>query len=112
MEITTLSDWLNKLLKVEDPWQILKIEHQEKLSVVDIYLGFKRGSTFACPDCKTLCKVHDCKEHRIRHLDCFNYRSYLNVKVPRVKCATHGVKVIEQLPWGHTGKHYSFFLNS
>ena len=112
MEIKSLNDWLDKLLKVEAPWEILKIDHQEKLSVVDIHIGFKRGSKFSCPQCATLSKIHDSSEHRIRHLDCFNYRSYLNVKVPRIKCETHGVKVIEHLPWGHTGKHYSFFLKS
>lgn len=30
METNTLNDWLNKLIKIESPWQILKIDYQEK----------------------------------------------------------------------------------
>jgi transposase len=101
---------IGRLLQVTRPWEITAIEPQYRNKVIDIQIGFERGSKFPCAECGALCHVHDSTLHRIRHLDMFEYRCYLNVKVPRTKCLVHGVKVIKELPWGHTGSHYSFFL--
>lgn len=110
MKIEDINTGLGRLLNVEKPWYITGVDLQHKNKVVDISIGFERGSQFSCSVCEKLCNVHDSKEHRIRHLDWFEYRSYLNIKVPRTKCAEHGVKVIRQLPWGYTGSHFSFFF--
>ncbi len=103
---------LSKMLTVSAPWLVGEVEVQHKNKVVDIYIGYERGAQFPCPVCGASSKVHDSNMHRIRHLDWFEYRSYLNIKVPRTKCEIHGVKVIAELPWGHTGSHFSFFLKS
>ncbi len=112
MQIEDLNNGLSLLLSVEAPWKIARINSQPKNKVVDIEIGFIRGSEFPCAICQKPCKVHDSSIHRIRHLDWFEYRCYLNVKVPRTKCETHGVKVIESLPWANTGGHFSFFLKN
>jgi len=112
MKIEDINQGLGVLLSIEHPWQLGEIEVQHKNKVIDISISYERGSSFACSSCGKLCSVHDSKIHRIRHLDWFQYRSYLNIKVPRTKCVEHGVKVIKQLPWGHTGSHFSFFLKN
>jgi len=112
MQLTDINAGLGLLLELSAPWQIVSTEIQHKNKVVDIFIDYERGSMFPCPMCGKECKAHDCRGHRMRYLNWFDYRSYLNVKVPRVKCAEHGIKVISQLPWGHTGSHFSFFLNS
>jgi transposase len=112
METTELKEFYGQLLKIEAPWKLSKMKFDDKIGLVDIYIDYDKGSEFSCSVCNKSCKVHDSSIHRIRHLNCFQYRSYLNVKVPRTKCSEHGVKVIESLPWGHTNKHFSFFLNS
>ncbi len=110
MQINDLNKGLSSLLSVNAPWQLVSINSQPKNKVVDIFIGFVRGSEFPCPCCEKSCKVHDSKEHRIRHLDWFEHRCYLNVRVPRTRCSEHGVKVIESLPWASTSGHFSFFL--
>jgi transposase len=112
MKMEDIQQGLSKMLLVEQPWILQEIEVHNAAKVVDIHISYERGTQFNCPDCNQSCPVHDSRVHRIRHLDWFNYRCYLNVKVPRVKCDTHGVKVISTLPWGHTGSHFSFFLRS
>jgi hypothetical protein len=110
MQIDDLNKGLSSLLSVNAPWKITSINTQPKNKVVDIFIGFIRGSEFQCPCCQKSCKVHDSTEHRIRHLDWFEHRCYLNVRVPRTRCSEHGVKVIESLPWASTSGHFSFFL--
>jgi transposase len=110
MQLEDINKGLGALLNVASPWQITTVDVQHQNKVVDIFIGYARGSEFGCPLCGKLSKVHDSRSHRIRHLNWFEYRSYLNVKVPRVKCPEHGTRVISSLPWGHTGSHYSFFL--
>lgn len=112
MKIEDINKGLWALLNVQKPWQIVSVDLQQKNKVLDIFIEYERGSMFACSACGKMCKVHDSSVHRIRHLNWFEYRSYLNVKVPRITCAEHRVKVISTLPWGHTGSHFSFFLNS
>lgn len=112
MKLEDINEGLGKLLSVFLPWQIGDIELQHTNKVIDITITYERGSKFPCSQCGKICKVHDGKVHRIRHLDWFEYRSYLNVKVPRTRCEEHGIRVIKSLPWGHTGSHFSFFLKN
>ncbi len=110
MELTNLSDALKELLAVSEPWQLGKINLQRKNKVVDVFVNFKKGSKFICSSCGKECKVYDTNERRWRHQDLFEYRCYLNIKVPRTDCSLCGVKVINQVPWGRINSHYSFFF--
>lgn len=110
MKLDAIEIGLSKLLQVEKPWVIKSINLQPKNKVIDIVIDYERGSVFPCCECGELCKVHDGSYHRIRHLDWFEYRSYLNIKTPRTKCEKHGVRVIDKLPWGNTGSHFSFLF--
>lgn len=49
---------------------------------------------------------------RIRHLDLFDYRCYLNIKTPRLKCKRDGVKVAHVDKWSRKGGHYSLKFDS
>jgi transposase len=110
MELKDINEGLGAMLKVDPPWKITAIDVQPANEVVDIHIDYDRGAMFECPECGQRCKVHDSRRHRIRHLDWFQYRCYLNIQVPRVKCKDHGVKVVSNLPWGYTGSHFSFFF--
>jgi transposase len=107
-----LHEALKSLLTLEYPWEITSVDVQSKVSVVDVYISYIRGSEFKCPECGNECKVHDSVNKRVRHLDLFQYRCYLNYKVPRVNCQTHGVKTFTNLPLVRSKSHFSFFLNS
>lgn len=78
--------------------------------VIDIYINYERGGKFDCPVCRKLCGVHDSSYRRWRYLDWFEYRCYLNIKIPRVKCEEDGVLVINSIPWGRMNSHYSYML--
>ena len=100
-------DGLGVLLGVKSPWILKKIDIQHHTQVIDVYIEYERGAKFECPNCGELCKVYDGNIKRIRHLDLFDYRCYLNIKVPRISCNKDGVKVVHSTPWNHGGNHYS-----
>ncbi len=102
----------SRVLKVGSPWRIKEVKIFDRNRVVDVYIDYEEKSSFSCSECGKVCKVHDSSYRRWRYLDFFDYRCYLNVKVPRTKCDTHGVRVIEKTPWGRMGSHYSFLFEA
>lgn len=110
MENNTLLEALSKMLAIEKPWYIESTKIQKTTKVVDIDISFERGSKFKCSQCSKECNVYDSNHRRIRHLDIFDFRCYLNVKVPRVKCDDHGVKTIGATALFRQGSHYSYLL--
>lgn len=95
------------LIGVQYPWIISEVKTQPQNKVVDVFIKFEKGSSFHCPVCGELCPVYDSVEKRVRYLDLFDYRCYLNIKVPRVNCPKCGVKTSHSDNWSRPGSHYS-----
>jgi transposase len=76
---------------------------------MDITLDFKTGSRFPCPICGTVSPVHDTKQRRWRCLDFFQHKAFLNAPVPRIKCGTCGVKLID-VPWAPLGGRFTLLF--
>ena len=112
MEITNFTDALSVLLEVEKPWVLTKIDLHPKNKVIDVFIDFKKGSTFSCMQCDELCSVHDSSFRRIRHLDIFEFQCYLNIRMPRIKCKEHGIKTIRSTKLFRDGSHYTFLLEN
>src|SRR5665648_958485 len=74
-------------LNIEDPWFIKNIEFAHESNQLDIWIDFKVGSKFDCPICnKPGCTAYDSKEKTWRHLNFFQYKTYLHCRVPRAEC--------------------------
>lgn len=112
MEIKDIFKALGLMVEIEEPWYLSKVELQKATKVVDLHIDFKRGSTFKCPSCESINKVHDSSIRRIRYVDWFDYRCYLNIRIPRVSCADHGVLTLDNLPWMRSNSQYSYKLES
>ncbi len=70
-------------LNIEPPFFIKDIRFDMERNRLDIYIDFKRGSTFIYNG--EVCKAYDTKEKQWRHLNFFEYKCYLNARVPRIK---------------------------
>lgn len=104
----TIAEVLTKILTVSSPWEIDKVEVHEPTKTVNVFIHFQKGSKFSCPKCDSACSVYDSKYRVYRHLDICDYRCYLNVKIPRVQCKEHGIKVISKHTFGRQNSHFSF----
>lgn len=83
-------------MNVEEPWQITNIKFDSTYEKLDIWLDFKRGSKFPCPKCgEPNCSAYDTKEKVLRHINYFQYTTYLHWRIPRVKCENCGILQIK-----------------
>lgn len=100
-------------LGITPPWEVEGVEFTKENKRLDIKIGFRRGATFACPVCGTAAPVHDTSEKTWRHLNFFQFETYLTARVPRVMCpnADHGVKQIP-VPWARSGSGFTLLFEA
>lgn len=99
-------------MNIEDPWNIKDINFDLELKQLDIWIDFKKGSKFPCPECSgENCSVHDTLEKVWRHLNFFEYKTYIHCRVPRVKCGDCGVHLIE-VPWARKQSGFTFLMDA
>jgi transposase len=71
-------------------WRVVECRFEGEPKRLELRLEHVRGQHFECPQCGTLCGVHDTIERHWRHLNFFQYRCELVAKVPRTWCHTDG----------------------
>ncbi len=104
-----------KALALEDPWHVTDV----KFTPVDtawkmelhITIDFTKGAKFPCPvdGCGKMCDVHDTVAKSWRHLNFFQYRTYIHARVPRVTCNDHKVKMVS-VPWARPGSGFTLLF--
>lgn len=84
-------------LGIAPPWYVKAAEFSKDSGQLDLYLDFQRGAHFHCPSCGAEgAKPYDTTEGAWRHLNFFQYATYLHARVPRVQCPREcGVKLVE-----------------
>jgi transposase len=96
-----------QLLLLDDNWDVKSVQlSAEKKRVV---IGLEHvGESVICPECSASCSLKDhAPERRWRHLDTMQFETILEARVPRVNCASCGVKTAA-VPWA--AKHSRFTL--
>ena len=58
----------------------------------------RRGHAVPCPECGVPCGARDARERTWRHLDIWQFRTYVHCAVPRTDCPEHGVRTV-LMPW-------------
>ena len=58
----------------------------------------RRGHAIPCPECGVPRGVHDTRERTWRHLDIWQFRTYVRRSVPRTDRPGHGVRTVP-VPW-------------
>lgn len=107
MELT--NDFFNLISDFGDDWVITKVEADHKKKEAYIYLKYSNAKYYD-PETEEEVALYDHSKERIwRHLDIWDYSTYIVSKVPRVSCRDGGVK---QIKLGWSGSHnrhtYSF----
>jgi len=86
-----------------------RVELREATQEVDVRVAAATGTTFGCPQCAAVSPVYDHVERRWRHLDTCQFRTLLCARVPRVRCATHGVTTV-RVPWAEPGSRFTLLF--
>lgn len=104
-------DLFGLALGLVSPWYIEKVEFDAPNKRLDLFLDFKRGSRFPCPECGEPSPVHDTTERTWRHLDFFQHKAYLTARVPRTCCPKCGVKQVA-VPWARPGSGFTLLFEA
>src|SRR5437773_5211542 len=96
-----------RILGIEGPWQVERVELQLKEGEVHVYLTHQDNREWACAECGVLCPLYDHQpERQWRHLDTCQYRTILHAKPPRSQCPEHGVRVVK-LSWAEASSRFT-----
>ncbi|MDF2962879.1 MAG: hypothetical protein K0S39_4614 [Paenibacillus sp.] len=81
-------------LQVEAPWELKEILFNDKKQAWTLYMDFERGAELICPVCGTSAKAYDAQLKQWRHLDFWEWKTFMHVRVPRstARCATKSPK--------------------
>jgi transposase len=102
-------------LGLTPPWQVDAVHFQPATATtrgrLELRINFARGGEFPCPECGAACPAYDTSEHEWRHLDFFQHETQLIARVPRVQCATHGVRTVA-VPWARPGSGFTLLFEA
>ena len=106
------TDLFQLAMGLTPPWQVMQCTFDKGQGRLDISIDFARGGTFPCPECgRAECKAYDTEERTWRHLNFFQYATYLHARVPRVQCETCGIKVVN-VPWARPGSGFTLLFEA
>jgi transposase len=80
---------------VQTPQAITAVEKDGQSRKITVRIEHAREQSIACPLCGADGKVHDRRIRVLRYLGTCQYETFLEARVPRVKCAEGGVQQIE-----------------
>ena len=71
-------------LGIKSPWFIKSVQFTQEKHRLDIYIDFKEGARFSYEEEENL-KPYDTKKKTWKHLNFFEYETYLHARIPRVQ---------------------------
>jgi transposase len=105
----SIEELLTDILELGDGWVIKDMKVDRKVKEIDIFIEYT-NSTGYFPETKELFNIYDYgSSRRIRHLDLFEYKCYLNARIPRVKNGKLGVRNIV-LKWADERVSFSYLF--
>ncbi len=93
------------------PWEVVDLKFSKDEGRLDLWIDFEKGAKFPCPSCQETKEgeVHDTLDRTWRHLNFFQYETFLHARVPRVRCGSCGVKQVE-VPWARSGSGFTLLF--
>ena len=99
-------------LGLADPWKIEKVEFSADDERLDIYINHQRGGILKCCECQSSGSVHDRHKRTWRHLNFFQYETYIHCKVPRINCPSCRKVKTASIPWSRPGSGFTILFEA
>jgi transposase len=97
------------ILKIAAPWDVIRVELDDRIKAVHVWLEERSGAPFVCPECQAISPLYDHVERSWRHLDTCQYETRLHARVPRIECITQGVKTVP-VPWATAHSRFTLLF--
>ena len=100
-------------LAIQTPWYVKDVQFDVDAKRLDIYIDFKRGSTF--PSTKSensgKYKVKDTLDKTWRHLNFFEHECYLHCRTPRIDLGGNKTELISP-PWAGINSGFTLLFEA
>lgn len=95
------------VLGLEAPWRVVSVAVESDREEIVVRVEREGAEPLGCPECGRDAPGYDrAEERRWRHLDTCQYRTILVARIPRVKCAAHGVRQV-RVPWAEDRSRFT-----
>jgi len=100
-------------LAVQPPWYVRDIQFSASSKKLDIYIDFKRGSSFPSTkaDYPDQYKVKDTLDKTWRHLNFFEHECYLHCRTPRIDLGGNKTELISP-PWAGVNSGFTLLFEA
>ena len=94
------------------PWAVISVDFRETEGA--IYFAVECvAKRLPCPGCAALDQpIHDRIERRWQHLHFFQFRAFIDARLPRVACDRCGKTGQVEVPWARAGSGFSLTLEA
>lgn len=99
-------------LGLSSPWKVANIAFSHTEGRLDIYLDFEKGFKFSCPKCNQLAFVHDTVKRTWKHLNFFQFETYLHACLPRVNCPCCKKTLNVSVPWARPNSGFTLLFEA
>jgi transposase len=100
-------EFYEKVLGLIGDWHVTFVERDDEHKEMHVHVEYKNQYGFHhCPTCGELSKLHDHRVRLIRHLDTCEYKTFIDVHLPRVECPVHGFQQAK-VPFTEGNSHYT-----
>jgi transposase len=101
------TEFYGQLLGLAGPWRVRKVGLDTAANRVDIWVEEVAGTKWNCPECGKEAPLYDHAEERVwRHLNTCQCQTFVHARLPRTKCADHGVRQV-LAPWAGPGSQFT-----
>jgi transposase len=69
------TDFYKQVLGLREPWEVISVDLDVAGKRVDVCLGYRKGTLWACPESQERLPCHDHVERTWRHLDTCGFES-------------------------------------
>jgi transposase len=106
------TEFYEALLGLGDPWRVTKVKLDTPAGRVDVWIEGRSRVKWKCAECKKKASIYDHSEERVwRHLNTCQFGTYIHARLPRIKCAEHGVRQVSA-PWAEPGSRFTLLYEN
>ena len=99
-------------LGIAEPICIDKIAFDRNKGELHIYMSFRLGGRFPCSECAEAdLPVHDTVDKTWRHLNFWQYKTYIHMRTPRTICPKCGIRLWVP-PWGREQSGFTMLFEA
>ena len=97
------------ILGLGEPWEVQEVKVDAGGLKVEVRVGCREGTLWACPESRERLPVHDHVERSWRHLDTCQFETVLVCRVPRLRLGDGKVWTVP-VPWAEKGSRFTLLF--